>query len=492
MDKKEQRIELSESEIREVYRQGEGAVVALVQKLLASLKRVEELEQRVEELEGQKKKTSENSSKPPSGDGFGKRTKSLRRKSGKKSGGQKGHHGNTLEWSTEVERVEVHSVEVCGHCEQSLKGEPVKRYVASQVFDIPEVKLEVVEHRAEVKQCPRCGESSEGSLPDEAKQRVQYGSRLRGVMVYLMESQLLPSQRVCELLAEVVGAKVSEGTLYNVRRECFEKLESLEAEVKERLSQQSLLHCDETGVRVNSRLYWLHVACTDGLTNYFLHAKRGREAINEMGILPEFGGKVVHDGWRSYQGYECEHFLCNAHHLRELQFVWEHYQQPWAVQMSLLLTTILSRVNEARSAGEPMLAAEHIRVFEERYDSLIERGLADNPIVLPPSQAPRRRGRLKRSVPRNLLERLRSHRDSVLGFMRDFEVPFDNNQAERDLRMVKLKQKISGCFRSLSGALMFFRIRSCLSSLRKQGRRVLPALVELLSSGRLPLFAVAE
>jgi transposase len=253
-----------------------------------------------------------------------------------------------------------------------------------------------------------------------------------------------------------------------------------------------VVHFDETGMRVNGKLWWLHVACTSGLTYYFVHGKRGQQAMDEMGILPEFEGKAIHDGWTSYPGYDCEHFLCNAHHLRELQFIQERYEQPWAFQMSLLLVTILRQGQLAQAEGHTALSPEQLQAFEARYQTLLEQGLAANPPLAPPPDAPKKRGRPKQSPPRNLLLRLQSQQASVLGFMHNFSVPFDNNQAERDIRMMKLKQKISGCFRSEGGAHRFARIRGYLSTLRKQGQDVLDALVALFSGSPKTLLSQPE
>jgi transposase len=213
------------------------------------------------------------------------------------------------------------------------------------------------------------------------------------------------------------------------------------------------------------------------MTAYFVHSKRGRVAMDAMDILPQFKGKAVHDGWASYGGYDCAHVLCNAHHLRELAFIWECYRQPWAVQMGLLLGTIKQHVDAAKAAGHLALDSELRQAFEQRYQALLLQGLAANPPP-PPTESPHR-GRPKQTPPKNLLDRLQAHPAEVLGFMHDFEVPFDNNQAERDLRMMKLKQKISGGFRSVEGAKMFCRLRAYLSTLRKQGIHLLDALVDL-------------
>lgn len=460
-----------------MYLQGEEAVIALVEGLLDRLERVEA---RLAVLETQVSQTSRNSSKPPSSDGFKKRPKSLRVKSDKASGGQPEHPGSTLEWSEAVDHVIEHRVTDCDRCGANLEAEPVTQQLFRQVYDIPPLKLEVTEHCVEVKCCPHCGEQNAGEFPSEATTMVQYGPRLKGVMVYLMEGQLLPAGRTCELLEEVLGAKVSQGTLYNVREQCFEQLEPITHQIQSAILEAEVVHFDETGMRVNGKLWWLHVACTSGLTYYFVHHKRGSQAMDEMGILPVFDGKAIHDGWKSYRGYEeCEHFLCNAHHLRELKLMLERYDQPWAFQMSLLLVTILRQVQAAKVDGHSCLTQRQLQAFETRYQAILEQGFAANPPPVTSPEVPKKRGRPKQSPPRNLLLRLQSQQGSVLGFMHDFAIPFDNNQAERDIRMMKLKQKISGCFRSEDGAHRFSRIRGYLSTLRKQGQSGLEALIAL-------------
>jgi len=478
LDSKKPLIQISQSEIRAVYAQGEEAVVSLVTQLM---EQVNQLTLQVKELEGRISKNSRNSSKPPSGDGFGKRTKSLRRKSEKPSGGQPEHPGQTLEWSNDPDFIEVHEVDVCSGCGASLSAVPVDQILSRQVYDIPPIEVLVSEHQVVVKSCLCCGQLNQGSFPAEASNIVQYGPRLKGMMVYLMAGQLLPSQRACEVLEEMMGVSVSEGTLYNSREQCFAALGPIEQEIHQALKTAEVVHFDETGMRVNQRLWWLHVASTHGLTYYFAHPKRGQVAMDAMGILPEFAGKAVHDGWKSYASYECEHFLCNAHHLRELQFILEHEAQGWAFQMSLLLVTIHCQVQQTKAQGQPALDPEQLEAFAARYEAILAEGFALNPLPVPSAETPKKRGRPKRSPPRNLLERLGAQQASVLGFMYDFAIPFDNNQAERDLRMMKLKQKISGCFRSEAGTQQFCRIRGYLATLRKQGRNLLDALIDLFS-----------
>lgn len=467
---------ISPEEIRAIYALGEDAVIAL---LAGFLEQIEKLESRVKELEGQIGKNSRNSSKPPSGDGFGKKTKSLRVKSERKTGGQPEHPGSTLEWSNEVEIVVEHKVKQCQSCASSLEEYPSQDFVARQVYDLPPIILNVTEHRAEVKICPHCGLENQAQFPAEANSLVQYGFRLKSMMVYLMDGQLLPSERTCQVLSDILGTKVSEGTLYNTRTQCFNNLELINNNIQSSILASNVVHFDETGLRVNGKLWWLHVACTDALTYYFVHSKRGQVAMNEMDILPQFEGKAIHDGWPSYADYSCEHFLCNAHHLRELTFIWENYEQSWAIQMSLLLCTIKRQVDEVRENGQKCLPLDVLHAFEVRYQAILEHGYTANPIMAPPPNAiKKKRGRTKQSPPRNLLDRLKSQ-SSVLGFMYDFEVPFDNNQAERDVRMMKLKQKISGSFRSCDGAEIFCRIRGYISTLKKQGCNVLDSFIAL-------------
>ncbi|NJM48507.1 MAG: IS66 family transposase, partial [Alkalinema sp. RU_4_3] len=448
---------MSREEIRAVYAQGETAVIELVESLL---QRIQALESRLDALEGKLSKDSKNSSKPPSGDGFGKRTQSLRGKSQKSSGGQDGHPGQTLEWCEQADEMIRHRVEHCAGCGLSLLEVPLEQVLSRQVHDLPEIKIKVREHQIELKKCPDCGHDNAGEFPSGVNSVVQYGPRVKGLMVYLMHGQLLPSERTVELLRELLGLEVSEGTLYNVGRQCYEALEAVTQQIQQLLLASPLIHFDETGLRVNGKLWWLHVACSAGLTHYFVHAKRGQAAMEAMEILPSYGGKAVHDGWASYALYTaCAHFLCNAHHLRELQFILERYQQFWAFQMSLLLVTIYLEVETAKANKQTALSPEQLSAFETRYQAILEEGRQANPPLTVPGATPKPRGRPKKSPAQNLLGRLSTQKQSVLGFMYDFEVPFDNNQAERDIRMMKLKQKISGSFRSSEGAQVFCRIR---------------------------------
>lgn len=475
-DSTSKKLAISRDEIRAIYADGEDAVIALVEGLL---QRTVVLEERVEALENQLAKNSRNSSKPPSSDGFKPNPKSQRRKSERSSGGQSGHPGQTLEWSCEVDEVITHAVEACESCGASLREVEVTSWDLRQVRDLAPIQLTVTEHQAEVKCCPECQSLNRGRFPVGVNSVVQYGASLKSLMVYLMDYQLLPSARVEELFADVLGYKLSEATLYTSRARCFEELEPVEDWIFEHVATSEVIHCDETGLRVKGKLWWLHVASTDGLTFYFVHTKRGKAALDAMALLPNYEGITVHDGWQSYVQYDCDHALCNAHHLRELEFIAERYGQRWAEEMGTLLRNLKQQVDAAKAQGATNLSPACVQWFEHRYEWWVAVGLAANPTPEASPDAAKSRGRPKQSPAKNLLDRLAQHQSQVLAFMHDFRVPFDNNQAERDLRMMKLKQKISGGFRSVEGAQMFGRIRGYISTLKKQGLNVLDALKQV-------------
>jgi transposase len=374
------------------------------------------------------------------------------------------------------EHVVIHSPRECEGCGKGLAGIEASGYERRQVVDIPPLSLEVTEHRAQRKKCAGCGLSTLAEFPAAklARSVVSYGPRIKSLGVYLREYQLLPYERTSELLGDLFGQRApTAGTLSSTVGECFESLEQTEGAIREGLTAAEVGHFDETGLRVGNQGKWVHVASTPTLTHYGVHQKRGAEATNEIGILPSLEGVAVHDGWSSYRQYEqCAHALCNAHHLRELTFVEEEHEQQWAGRMKALLMEIDQAVREKGASGELELAPERIEEFERSYQRLLEAGLASNP----PPERSGKRGPPRQTKGKNLLDRLDKHRDEVLRFMHDFRVPFDNNQAERDLRMVKVRQKISGCFRTMAGAAAFCRIRGYISTVRKQGGEVLGAL----------------
>jgi len=405
------------------------------------------------------------------------RTKSLRKRSRRKSGGQPGHRGETLRAVEKPDYVKVHRVEQCGQCSQSLKRRKASGYEKRQVFDLPKVELQITEHRAEIKTCSCCGKETRAVFPKEVNKAVQYGTEIKAQMVYLNTEQHIPLERTCDLLDEFYNHRPSEGTVVAACAEASQKAERSNEAIKEHLVRHEKVgHFDETGMMVNGILNWLHTASTPLLTYYAIHAKRGRIAMNEINILPRFKGCAVHDDLASYFQYEVEHALCNAHHLRTLLFLLERYPQKWVQELIDLLTSIKEKVGVVREKMQTALSVRQANVFNRRYDELVTKGLRANP---PPKENSRRRGqrgRLKQSPARNFLLRLREHKEAVLAFMYDFNVPFDNNQAERDLRMMKVKQKISGGFRSTSGAQNFCKIRGYLSTARKNGVRALAAL----------------
>jgi transposase len=438
-----------------------------------------ELQERVRELEGRLAKDSHNSGKPPSSDGLARKTKSLRKRSGKKPGGQIGHRGETLRLVAVPDAIVEHRPAVCSACQTPLAQAAVLVRERRQVQDLPPVRLVVREHQAVHVRCPACQTVNVGTFPPEAVSRAQYGPRLRAVVVYLVEQQLVPFGRVRELLADLFGAHLSAGTLVQWVQQSAAALEPVEAAIKAALRQAPVLHNDETGVRRAGQLAWAHVACTRQLTHYAIHPKRGRAATDAIGILPTYTGVSVHDGWKPYQTHTaCRHALCNIHHLRELTFVAEQHHQDWATDLKQLLREMKAATEQARCHGQPQLDPALRDAFVARYDALLAAGLAANP---PPRPGPRRRGRRKQTPARNLLERLLLGKDQVLAFLDDLRVPFDNNQAERDLRMLLVQQKVSGCFRSDHGAEAFARLRGYLATLRKQRVPLLTALTSLFA-----------
>jgi transposase len=436
------------------------------------------LSEQVQTLQDQLAKDSHNSHLPPSSDRFHRQPKSLRKSSGKKAGGQPGHPGSTLMLSPTPDTVILHKVEQCEHCQHDLREVESLRVERRQVLDLPIKRVLVIEHQAQEKCCPACQHISSAAFPENVRAPVQYGAALGAVGVYLVQQQLLPYERACEVMQDLLGPSMSEKTLQALVQRCAEQLGPVEEQIKAALAQAPVLHQDETGLYVAGQRHWMHVSTTEQLTHYAVHVKRGHEALDAIGILADFHGVSVHDGWQSYWRYACQHGLCNVHHLRELIFLHEERQQAWAGQMKDLLLDMKAAVEQARAEGRPSLHSLELQDWKTRYTALLEEGYLANPPDPPPEV--RQKGRRKQSPARNLLDRLSTHQDAVLAFLDNFAVPFDNSLAERDIRMVKVQQKVSGCFRSVSGAQAFARIRGYLSTLRKQAIPVLTALEQAL------------
>ena len=464
------------------------------------LRRIRELEREIERGAAAVVRDSHNSSLPPSLDPPWQkvpRTRSLRKKSGRQVGGQPGHRGSTLKPSARPDRLITHAPETCPGCGSALGEAEVLSAERRQVFDLPPVKMIVTEHRREARRCPDCGLTARAEFPAGLRAPVQYGPRLLARAAYLNLYQLLPVARTTEALADLFGCAPSPAVIQRAARLFSGKLVRSEQRLKAAIRDSAVLGADETGLRVAGGNGWIHVTRTDGLTHYAYDTRRGRDAMNEVGILPQFTGTLVRDGYHSYQSFgQCRHALCNAHLLRELVFVAEidPAQAVWARPLSALLIEMKEAASTARAAGQAQLSEETKGASLGRYDRLLRKADKLNPY--PPKaedgagDSPLRK-RAALSPARRLVNRLRRRREEVLCFMTDFSVPFTNNGAERDLRMIKVQQKVGGCFRTEVGARDFCRVRSYLSTARKQGHPLLHALERVLA-GKPLAFSMAE
>ena len=482
------RPELSPTEIAELTAQAPPALAALLLTLLdiraqqeqlmaAQAQTIAQLTTRIRQLEDQLNRTSHNSHQPPASDGFKKKPRSLRTRSGKQSGGQPGHSGQTLTCSDQPDQVVRHRPSHCQGCGTPLADLPAHSQQRRQVVDLPPLRLLYIEHQVENVLCASCGQCNSAPFPPEASDVIQYGPGVKALVVLLRSYQLLPSARTHELLNDLFGSAPSEGTLDNILGSAAADLSEVVEQIQQGVVAAEVAHFDETGCYVEDKRYWLHVAATATLTYYRVHPKRGQQGSTAAGVLPEFGGIAIHDAYAPYWRYGCEHALCNAHLLRELLALNERGEQPWAHRLAELLREILAATEQARAEQAAALPPQTLAEYEQRYRQLLAAGLAANPRAERP--AGQERGRVKQSVATNLLLRLREHAAEVLRFAHDLRVPFDNNQAERDLRMMKVQQKIAGRFRTAAGAEAFCRIRSYISTLRKQGVHVFTALQQL-------------
>jgi len=433
------------------------------------------------EMRARLNQNSINSSQPPSSSPFIK-PKSLRVKTGRKPGGQPGHKGRTLQVKEIPDIVVEHTVDTCSHCGGDLSKETATLSQTRQVVDVKIVPV-VTQHAVQSKTCPLCGKATIASFPRGVDHYTQYGDTFRSIIVCLNQGNFIPYDRLARISRDIFGVPVSNGTLVNIIHECGQSLKDSMAYIKDQLKQASVVHVDETGTRVKGKNQWLHSAGNDQFTYLATHPKRGSAATQAIGILPGFTGTAVHDFWKPYYNYsDCKHAICNAHILRELNGIAENYPQTWPGQMKALLLEIKQCIED--SLG--ILDLNEFEEFETRYDAILSLGEKENPLHCKTLTPCHKRGRKARSKARNLLERMRLYKPDILRFMDDAEVPFDNNLAERDIRMSKVHQKISGGFRSLQGVAAFDHIRSYIASAVKQGISAFKA-IQAAISGK-PLF----
>jgi transposase len=447
------------------------------------LRRIRELERDIERGTSTIERDSHNSSLPPSLDlpwQKVKRTRSLRQKSGMKVGAQPGHPATTLRQVGQPDLIITHAPDRCAGCGDMLQECKLVRVERRQVFDIQDSRMKVTEHRAVTRRCTACGGETKAKFPAHLRAPVQYGPGVLSRSVYLYLYQLLPIKRTAETMRDLFHCSISVATIQGAARFSSRKLVKTEQRIKAGIRHAAVIGVDETGLRVAGSGAYIHVARTEELTHYGFDARRGKAAMDEIGILPQFTGTLVRDGWASYKWYEqCRHSLCNVHLLRDLVFITESSpeQKVWTTSFAKLLLKIKEAAAQARSEAQRELSEQIKNDFLQCYDKLVGKADRLNP---PPKReaeadSPKKKS-LQQLTPRRLINRLQRRRDEVLRFMSDLSVPFDNNGSERDLRMIKLQQKISGCFRTPDGARVFCRVRSYLSTARKQGHSLLSSL----------------
>lgn len=478
---KKKLIEITNQEIEAIYDSGKEATVSFIRTLvdkindLAGLyKIVEKQQEEINQLKAIINKDSHNSNRPPSSDNpFKKKTKSLRKKSGKKPGGQKGHKGSKLQKVSNPDKTEKVSHHDKCDCGKNLKNAKVIEVITKQLFDLILSPLFVTEYRGEIKEC-NCGKIHYPEFPKNIKNETQYGSNIKAFTVYLKQYGFISYDRISELFKDIFNIEISQGTLVNFVNECSKNLEPVVCKIKEKLQKSDVCHFDESGLRIEGKLNWLHTAGTNGLTYYYPHSNRGYEAMISMGILPYFTGVAIHDGWKSYSQFiNCLHGLCNQHHLRELTF-FEEKDEKWAKKIKDCLLSAKKEKDKQSYIPEKRYLA-----YKNRLRRLIYEGIKLHPEK---RKTNRNRGRPKQSKEFNLLRRLRDNIDSVLCFLKNPSVPFTNNRAEQDVRMVKIQQKVSGTFRSIEGAFSFCITRSYISSLKKCSNSVFEALASVWST----------
>lgn len=441
-----------------------------VQENIDLINRLKKQENECKKLKNQLNANSQNSSKAPSTDIFYKpQPKSERIKTGKKSGGQPGHPGKTLEAIENPDIIKTYSISCCTTCLHDLSEieASTKNY---QEIDIPPIKPIVTEHRVASKTCPQC-KTINSAGPQHLIQKIQYGSTVRAFVTYLSVFQFIPLKRVESLCKDLLKLNISEGTLTNIHEASAAILIKHQNAVKNEILKSDVANFDETGMKINGKLHWAHSASTEKVTFYGVHSKRGQVAMNSFDILSKYSGVAVHDGWKSYATYsKASHSLCNAHHLRELRGIFERFEQSWAQKMRNLLLKINLNVDEYQTLNHKKLPASIIKNYSNEYDEILRLGLAEIPEIIDEF------GKKKNHPSKRLHKRLVKFKAETLLFMHNFKVPFTNNQAERDIRMVKVKGKVSGGFRSFDGAQRFCVLRGFISTNKKQGLNIFEAI----------------
>ena len=435
-------------EVFELFTSMSETIVILKAQVEALNHQVEELKAEVKDLKAQLNKNSRNSNKPPSSDEFTK-PKSQRKKSGKKTGGQKGHPGHTLEMSDNPDEIIIHRDKNCHGCGTTLNGQKPVRKERRQIFDIPIPRVVVTEYISETLPCPDCGLENKAAFPKEVTQPTQYGKRILAQMTYLSQYQLIPYNRIVEYFEDIYMTKISEGTIGRAIENVYETLSSAENEIISGLLNSRNINVDETGIRIEGKRKWLHAVTNSHLTHYMWHEKRGSIATDEIGILPEYEGTMIHDFWKPYYNYDCNHSLCNVHNIRELTGIHELTGQNWAQEMIALLLDIKERVDDLKP--EEKISVKTKQAFYRRYDAIIATGYLANP----PPEKTKKRGRPKQGRARNMLNRLSEHRHEVLAFMEDTSVPFDKNYASYCTSCVRsLTRRYKLVFQALCGHVM--------------------------------------
>jgi transposase len=476
-------LQLSELTEEKLWQFGKAE---LIQILLLLLGQNEQLKQEIIVLKERVNQNSGNSSKPPSTDGYNKpNPKSSRKKSGKKAGGQFGHPGHGKKPPEHIDERRELRVEACPYCGKGMAEGSGKLVETRYVQEIPEITIKTIAYEQYETKCPHCGKTSRGGVPENVRGTFQYGAQVKALLVLLVEYGMIGMGRVRDIFEWVFGIRLSCGTIAGAVKGCAGGLKKAWEEIKGAVQGAHVVHFDETGMRKGGKMTWLHTASTDRFTYLQIHQRRGTEAMEGIGILPGFAGIAVHDCWESYWAYLCTHALCNAHLLRELIGIKENTGQGWAEELILLLTGMKGRVERYREAGKEALSGYLNKRYSARYDELVAEGMKENPLA---KKEGNRRGRTKQSKARLLLERLLKHKQEYMRFSVDFRVPFDNNQAERDFRISKVKQKVSGGFRSEDGGESFAIIQSVIQTLHKHQIGIFKELTSSLNSAySLPL-----